>query len=307
MIEDTDWISCYEVLGVAPESNWDELRTAYRRLAQSWHPDRFAQDTQERDDAEKRIVSINQAYQALSDYYQEQGHLPGELLQRPRYTRTATPVDDNPPEKTYKKKKRPGLRTRFFSRILIPVRSVIKPLLFLSVVAVVYNFLSSADPDSYEQASRPPPQTQILDKFFSPAPRKYKKTDDYFTIGSTIGEVHAIQGNPTRVVDSVWYYGDSEVLFTNGVVESWKNAEGYPLNVKLVSKPSGQDISYDRLPSRFSIGSTKKEVRAIQGKPIIELGDIWNYGVAEVYFKNGKVSGWRDSPLSILKAKKSDH
>ncbi len=53
----------YEVLGVSKDASSDEIKKAYRRLAQRYHPDRNKGDKV----AEDRFKDINEAYQVLSD------------------------------------------------------------------------------------------------------------------------------------------------------------------------------------------------------------------------------------------------
>lgn len=53
----------YEVLGVGRGATPDEIKAAFRRLAQEHHPDRNAGDA----DAAERFKAINAAYQVLSD------------------------------------------------------------------------------------------------------------------------------------------------------------------------------------------------------------------------------------------------
>ena len=61
-----------------------------------------------------------------------------------------------------------------------------------------------------------------------------KAAQDYFTIGSTIDEVLAIQGTPTSVSGNWFRYGTSAVIFEEGKVRSWDNS-GFPkLKVKLL-------------------------------------------------------------------------
>ncbi|PNH10901.1 Chaperone protein DnaJ, partial [Tetrabaena socialis] len=54
--------SHYEVLGVAETATESEIRTAYRSLAKSWHP-----DVSDEDDSEEVFMAINAAYAVLSD------------------------------------------------------------------------------------------------------------------------------------------------------------------------------------------------------------------------------------------------
>lgn len=50
----------YETLGVSRNANQDEIKKAYRKLAQKYHPDRAGGDAQ-------KFKQVNEAYQTLSD------------------------------------------------------------------------------------------------------------------------------------------------------------------------------------------------------------------------------------------------
>jgi len=52
----------YEVLGVKKDASKDDIKKAYKKLAQKYHPDRY-----EGDDAKTKFQEINKAYQTLSD------------------------------------------------------------------------------------------------------------------------------------------------------------------------------------------------------------------------------------------------
>ncbi len=55
----------YETLGVQKNSNLDDIKKAYRKLAREHHPDMVKES--DKSAAEKRFKEINEAYQVLSD------------------------------------------------------------------------------------------------------------------------------------------------------------------------------------------------------------------------------------------------
>ena len=55
---------CYEILGVAKSAGADEVKSAYRKAALTWHPDRNPQSKQE---AEGKFREATEAYSILSD------------------------------------------------------------------------------------------------------------------------------------------------------------------------------------------------------------------------------------------------
>ncbi len=60
-----DWVEkdFYEVLGVSSDASADEIKRAYRKLAQKYHPDANPDDPK----AEERFKDISEAYATLSD------------------------------------------------------------------------------------------------------------------------------------------------------------------------------------------------------------------------------------------------
>jgi hypothetical protein len=63
-----DPMQAYGILGLNPGATLDEVRVAYRDLAQVWHPDRFVDNQRLREKAALTLQQINEAYAVLRDY-----------------------------------------------------------------------------------------------------------------------------------------------------------------------------------------------------------------------------------------------
>ncbi|CAN6301195.1 unnamed protein product [Urochloa humidicola] len=57
----------YAMLGIRKNASPTDIRTAYRRLAMKWHPDRWASDPGASGEAKRRFQRIQEAYSVLSD------------------------------------------------------------------------------------------------------------------------------------------------------------------------------------------------------------------------------------------------
>ncbi|KPI46050.1 uncharacterized protein AB675_784 [Cyphellophora attinorum] len=57
----------YAVLEVSPTATVDQIKTAYKKAALKWHPDRVAHDSPERATRTKKFQAINDAYYTLSE------------------------------------------------------------------------------------------------------------------------------------------------------------------------------------------------------------------------------------------------
>ena len=120
-------------------------------------------------------------------------------------------------------------------------------------------------------------------------------TKTHFTVGSTKGEVVAIQGQPSSFTDTQFNYGSSRVYFWNDRVTRWTNH--YPNTLK------GMLEAAYTTKTHFTVGSTKGEVVAIQGQPSSFTDTQFNYGSSRVYFWNDRVTRWTNHYPNTLKAR----
>nr|GMD09387.1 DnaJ homolog subfamily B member 8-like [Ipomoea batatas] len=60
--------SCYySILGIRSDASSSDIRSAYRKLALKWHPDRWAKNPTVAGEAKRRFQKIQEAYSVLSD------------------------------------------------------------------------------------------------------------------------------------------------------------------------------------------------------------------------------------------------
>lgn len=113
----------------------------------------------------------------------------------------------------------------------------------------------------------------------------------WFTLGATTDEVLRVQGTPTRVEGTKWYYGFSEVSFKNGRVDGFDNYFG-SLRIRMLpaSSPGSSDP-----PATFTVGSSMDEVLAVQGTPTSVRGNLWFYQFSNVLFRKGRVQNVVDT------------
>ncbi|MCL2675456.1 MAG: DnaJ domain-containing protein, partial [Firmicutes bacterium] len=57
----------YTVLGVPENASQEEIKKAYRKLAQEYHPDRHQGDPAKAKQAEEKFKQISEAYDTLGD------------------------------------------------------------------------------------------------------------------------------------------------------------------------------------------------------------------------------------------------
>lgn len=303
-----DYLACYRVLGLQPGCSWAQLRSEYRKLVRQWHPDRFQHEPEVEILAEEKIKEINRAFESLSRYHDTFGSLPTASSGSPEIifdsspgVRTGQPQHDQFP---FDQQEASAPDWAFDQLTLAkPKRFRFVRLALIGLVAWLFYAVWWPPSPATKSAQEEPDQqlTSAAADSETPAPETATAPPHgqrTFTVGSTRGQVLAAQGNPSDANDNVWHYGNSKVYFADGAVVRWVNDPRNPLRIG----PDAPESSPE--PNTFSLGSTKAQVKAIQGRPLLETDHEWDYGASKIYFKGDQVSGWYSSPFEPLRTSK---
>ena len=321
---------CYRILGVPPDASLDEVKQRYRTLAKLYHPDAYGSGVSKslsKDEAAEHFRKVTEAYKAIIELKTfEKAFKKAEKSGFSDEFRSAgkRASDDDKPhaqsfhqEKTYRKKnpsfgfrnltiRRPDIRKialiagiflilgfALFWRSDAPKKQVVNP--SNKIVAVS----SGSKSNLFGTSSSKPLLTakESTSSVLMPTPSK-----PFFTINSTDDEVLAVQGVPNRRSGQVWHYGLSKVMFRDGRVVGYDNFDG-SLKVRLLPR---KEISVEKIPEYFALGSSQDEVLLVQGTPSKIIKDVWHYGLDRVFFKeeNGEriVNGY-DNLVGSLKVR----
>ena len=318
-MNDVDYDACFETLGIPADSSWEAVRTAYRRAAGRWHPDRFAGDPARQREAEEQFKAISRAHEALAAYYRQHGELPGG---RPGETATgaggdAGPARDAPFRDQYEQSARASAarsaqnRDDALIRRTILKRSLVTALSLAAGITLLFALIGESKKTNGDTAShlhhehgvqKPAPTATApasatgtpADPGASPRPLNARP----LTYGASLSEVQDILGVPTRTAGDTWFYGSSEIHFRNGRVVDWHISESDPIRTSLSEAPRHS------LSQVITKGASKADVLRIQGPPLWKSDSVWQYQVSKVYFDGNRVSGWYNSPLDPLKVKR---
>lgn len=301
MSED-EYENAYRVLGVGPGDSWDHVQSAYRRLVRDCHPDRHTATSDGLIEAEEATKELNLAFSLLSAHYRQFGALPPVPFSEPEDEATRSvhePADRKNYHTTNEAYRPSSAGSAPESRghgILIAAALILGGLLI---------YVYEADPQRLVDGAgtQPPAERNSRSGVTDETKEASQISAAQIRPGASALEVNAIQGAPSAVEKNIWHYGQSKVYFENGRVTGWISHPENPLSVLI---PYHAPIGVQR---HIHVGDTKEEVRSIQGDPIDEQPDVWDYGISRVYFSDGRVTGWHDSPLQQLRTGKpaADH
>ncbi len=297
-----NYVKNYRILGIPPGASWKQLRHAYKKLINVWHPDRFQQDVRQRKLAEDKTKEITQSYKELAEYHKKFGILPLPAEEeKPVIAESRTDPSgtvNNPAVGVINMDSAAVVATARILKHRMSRRSarIIAATALIGAVYIIWQVVPSERQDTpRSKADYGGQATYGRQNDDSISASQGEKR---FTFGSSLGDVYAIQGVPTRTENDIWYYGNSKVYFSNGRVVHWEESTDSPLRTDIVrgiEKPNA---------THFGRGSSKQEVLAAQGTPDRDFGSAWDYGLSRVYFEKDRVTGWQESPINPLRIRR---
>lgn len=198
---------CYRTLRARSDCSWKELRLAYRRRVRLCHPD--LQPLQEQAGRDEEFKQVALAYRLIARYRLHHGVLPppsAKIDERHAvfHAAYAQPADDHTDETYVDETSRSQSVRRRAPRMHVAVFAA-----FVSGVATAA-IIETLDDRSSASGMR-------------------TNTSGQLAVGMDTESVVEIQGVPNHTSGSVWYYGDSGVIFDRGCVVGWENVSPFPL------------------------------------------------------------------------------
>jgi curved DNA-binding protein CbpA len=251
----------YAVLGLEPDADWGRVRQTYRRLAYQWHPDRYSASNPE---------FARLAEEKLKDINAAYEFLSRTHLREGEAKKPGRPVRQFKPGTVWDgctSGGSPSSTPVSIWHVPITVVSTLVPLL-------IFLYLSG------DQGSLPEPLAASSQR--SAATSRH--------VPAALGYRDDRSGTHTAR-DSVPGFGQTQPYSganTGGgaaMDEAWI---GFAAGTKPAAK-------------QFMRGSTKDEVRRVQGAPIFASDSKWTYGASHVYFSGDRVQSWYSSPSNPLR------
>lgn len=235
MLHKNTLIDCYKTLNIATDIEWSELRKQYKKQAHKWHPDRYKENSKERQVANEKIKQLTAAYQQLANFYKKHGELPVFETPPPiKKTPKPTPQPKKTPTKATAKPSASTQKKSRFRHSVVAVIAAAVVTILLRGLPHIENKMQSASPLKEPEMKAPyakkPEKEKKIRKTNNKTNKKVRAT---FSYGAGIGEVISKQGAPDAVEGNTWFYGKSKVTFINGRVSSWTHDPDDPLNVHL--------------------------------------------------------------------------
>ena len=240
--------------------------------------------------AEERSKQITRAYKELETYRRRHGALPPLPSAAPAVAEPVRPDEQHSDSLRPKRQAEPASADAWGRESAKRTKPKALKGIAVSLLAIgVLSYLAIGHQESWKLDEDEPSASSTAE----PEPQATSPSDAArISVGSTLGEVYSVQGVPTTTKGNTWYYGQSQIQFLQGRVVSWQEHPANPLRVSR-DEPAGS--------GGFSVGSTRAQVRAIQGPPVTESDTVWDYGPSRVFFEHDRVVRWEESPMHPLR------
>jgi len=247
----------YKTLNASPDSSWNDLRKSYKKQIQKFHPDRQVAGSAEELDAQEHIKQLNLAYQHFLTFYKTNGHLPRrsqneKVENEPIIARSFEFTPQETFTETAPKPETTHTRSSKLRQSYIFVSFIVGITAYLFVDFSETNILSIEPEKPTDNVT----ERKLPNQVFHEKPNQnfkenrnitepvsvdsrgltqekhvsLDKNKSYFTYGSSMGSVLDAQGIPDKSTENTWHYGQSSVIFKDGVVIDWNRHLDSPLN-----------------------------------------------------------------------------
>ena len=294
MIE--DFSDSYRILDLPPDATLEEVKRSYRELVRVWHPDRFASDPKLQNKAQEKLKLINLAYERIckgGDGDSRRRSTPSgtstsQAGEQSRPTGSSGSVNNRGEPKTEEPRQPPPpqpqappeLETNWGYRIVQFGAAVV-------IMAVIKTGFSTGDRSRGQTTDYSPHYTQPS-QTYAPQPEPVPPQ-----VASTpVLEQPAALDKPTSLTGEA-------VAPVKLPMERTKKVEVALVKARDSVSPAPSIPTQDF----FTIGSTKDEVRTIQGAPDRFSDLTFGYGLSEVFFRDGRVASWKQYSSSRLKVR----
>jgi outer membrane protein assembly factor BamE (lipoprotein component of BamABCDE complex) len=275
----------YRILDLEPGATREDAKRAYRRLAKQWHPDRFHNFPEyERIEAENRFKRITEAYVRI------QKEMPEERVSVRSGAWSAEASGGTPSASEAAR----GQRSKEASSTRPSRRRSASP--FGRAMERGWKALASASGHPWAGALA---ALALLTLLTGP----WTQTPDTLVPGRNTTPSGGVPGSaPSLPLEGP----HAQTLETMRPPHEPVRTPGRPSGLEDVALPSPSR----RQPSStgavrrdaFSLGSSEKQVLAVQGPPDKVQGNVWLYGLSDIRFRDGVVIGYNnfDGRLKVV-------
>lgn len=198
---------CYRTLRTRSDCSWKELRLAYRRRVRACHPD--LQPLQEQAGRDEEFKEVALAYRLIARYRLRYGVLPPpsarvEERHSVFHAGYAQPADDHANETYGDETTRTSPGRRHMPSVHVAVFAAF--VCGVGTAAIIETLDTRSNTSSMQTIG-----------------------SGQIAVGMDPESVVEIQGVPNHTSGSIWYYGNSGVIFDRGCVVGWENLSPFPL------------------------------------------------------------------------------